>query len=214
MHVIIVLTFIFLNSCSEVKQDLNVQGKDVTSISDTCADPDANSECCFINMPEEISSVINIADENEPGNKMIIKGRLLKNDNITPLNDVIIYVYHTDNNGYYSKKGNEKGVQKYHGHLHGWGKTDESGNFEIHSIKPARYPGNKFPAHIHAVLKIPGKTPFYINDFVFKDDDLVNESYINSLRDPGGTGVIDLKKNAENLLTGERIILIDLDKTD
>lgn len=214
MYAIIFLTFALLYSCSDGKQNISVQGKENVNLSDTCGDGDANTECCFVHMPEEVNSIIKIAHENEPGNRILIKGKILMNDSLTPIQDVFIYAYHTDNNGYYSKKGNEKGVHKFHGRLHGWGKTDAFGNFEISSIKPARYPENRFPAHIHAVLKIPGKIPFYINDFVFKDDALVNESYVNSLYAPGGSGVIELKKNAENILTGERIIILDLNKID
>ena len=214
MYAIIFVTFVFLYSCSDGKENSNFQGKEMVNLSDTCADPDADAECCFVNMPEGVNYIINIADEDEPGNRILIKGRILMSDSLTPIQDVTIYAYHTDNNGYYSKKGNEKGVQKFHGRLHGWGKTDSSGNYEIRSIKPARYPENRFPAHIHAVLKISGKTPFYINDFVFKDDSLVNESYVNTLHAPGGNGVIELKNNTDNILTGERLIILDLNKID
>lgn len=208
MIFIILLLSLSLNSCSDSRQNETLNTGRLQK--DTCDDADADAECCFLNMPENLNRVINIAGQDEPGRRMNIKGKILMDDSITPLSDVIIYAYHTDNSGYYTKIGNEKGIQKWHGHLHGWGKTDASGNYEINSIRPARYPENRFPAHIHAVLKIPGKIPFYINDFVFKDDSLVNENYTGSLISQGGTGIVELKENPEKVLLGERNIILNI----
>lgn len=160
-------------------------------------------------MPETLTNILDIADKNEPGERMIIKGTVFREDGISPYPDVIIYAYHTDNSGHYSKKGSEKGIQKWHGHLHGWAKTNNEGRYEIHSIRPGRYPGGGAPAHIHSAIKEPGKMePVYINDFVFKDDNLVDDNYLSSLRSKGGTGVVDLKKNEFDVWTGERDIIL------
>lgn len=110
--------------------------------------------------------------------------------------------------GYYSKKGNKTGIQKWHGHLHGWCNTNSKGYYEIHSIRPVRYPDNSMPAHIHTALKTNSREMFYINHLVFKDDDLVNEKYLSSLGNAGGTGVVDITKNPENVWTGKRDIVI------
>jgi protocatechuate 3,4-dioxygenase beta subunit len=149
-----------------------------------------------------------IAGLNEPGEKLIITGTIFKADSVTTFPDVILYAYHTDHTGHYSKKGDETGVQKWHGHLHGWCKTGSNGQYEIRSIRPARYPGNAIPAHIHAAFKTPDGQMNYINEFVFKDDSLVNEKYLSSLSDAGGTGVVDLKKTAQNTWTGKRDLII------
>ena len=108
----------------------------------------------------------------------------------------------------YSKKGNETGIQKWHGRLHGWLKTDNKGYYEIRSIRPARYPGNAIMAHIHAAIKLDDGPAFHINDFVFKDDVLVNEEYLSRLNNIGGTGVVDVKKEG-NIWIGIRDITIE-----
>lgn len=175
---------------------------------DTCDNPDAKINCCFVNMPSKLKNVMTIGGQNEPGDKLIITGTLFKSDGVTPYPNVIFYAYHTDNSGHYSKKGDEKGFQKWHGHLHGWCKSDGDGMYEIHTIRPARYPDNSMPAHIHAAFKLPDGQMDYINDFVFNDDSLVNEKYLSSLSNLGGTGVVDIQKTAKKIWTGKRDLIL------
>lgn len=176
---------------------------------DLCDNPDAEINCCFVNMPSTLTTVMKVAKPNEAGEKLIITGTIFKSDGITPYPGVILYAYHTDNTGHYTKKGNETGFQKWHGYLHGWCKTDINGKYEIHSIRPARYPDNTMPAHIHSAVKTPNsKQPFYINDFVFQDDSLVNQSYLSTLTLTGGTGVVNVQKNTSGIWIGTRNITI------
>lgn len=201
---IIFLVLIFISAnCSKGKMETS----NVTSVRDTCENPDADISCCFVNMPERLNSVMKIATENETGKRMIIKGRISKEDG-SPFSGIIVYAYHTDNSGIYPKKGNETGLQKWHGYLHGWCITDENGRYEIHSIKPGRYPSNNAPAHIHAALKFPDGTMTFVNDFVFTDDQFVNENYLSRLHYPGDNGVIELKMN-DGILIGERQTTLD-----
>lgn len=202
----LLLTFMF--SCRQAPQNSSKAQTAVQIKQDTCNDPDANINCCFVNMPSNPTHVMTIADSNEPGEKLLITGTVTKSSG-TPYPNVIMYAYHTDNTGHYAKKGNETGFQKWHGHLHGWCKTDNLGRYEIHSIRPARYPDNSMPAHIHAAIKLPdGSEPFYINDFVFKDDNLVTEKYISSLTNAGGTGVVDVTRSGNGIWTGKRNIVL------
>lgn len=140
-----------------------------------CSGPDSDIECSFINMPKDISHIMSIADESEPGERIIIKGRFLKPDGKTPQPDVLMYAYHTNAGGVYPKKGDEKGIQKWNGYLHGWIKSNESGEYEIHTIRPGSYPNSSNQAHIHAALKPPASAPYYISDFLFKDDPLLKD---------------------------------------
>lgn len=172
---------------------------------DPCDNPDAPIGCCFVNMPERLTPIMAIADSAEKGTRIIIKGQLLQTDGQTPYRGVILYAYQTDANGYYSKTGREKGVQKWHGRLHGWCISGANGEYEIHTIRPARYPSNTIPAHIHAAVKEPGGEMYYLNDYVFADDDLINERYLSRLRDSGDNGVITLQPNTEGILEGQRI---------
>lgn len=180
----------------------------VQSSADDCDNPDADVECCFAGIPPNLSAVMAIADTKEPGERLIISGTVFKADGKTPYPGLILYAYHTDNTGRYSKSGKETGIHKRHGRLHGWCKTDSRGHYEIHSIRPAHYPGNTIPAHIHAAVKTPAGESFYINDFVFSDDSLVDERYLSRLRGIGGNGVVSLKKDGRNTWTGKRDIIV------
>lgn len=198
---------LFMGSCGEK----NSSGTFVSALQrDTCDSPDANINCSFIYMPAKLNYHMTLADSKEPGERLIIKGTIFKEDGKTPYPGVVLYAYQTDNKGYYSKKGKERGVQKWHGHLHGWCKTDERGRYEISSVRPAPYPGNTAPAHIHLVVREPhnGKS-YYISDIVFKDDKLVTARYLSSGSSmKGGPGVVDLKKSEEGIWKGERNITL------
>lgn len=176
---------------------------------DPCDDPDAAVECCFAHMPLQLTHVMVIADSSEPGERLILRGTIYRADGKTPYPGVILYAYHTDHRGYYSKRGNERGIHKWHGHLHGWCRTDDRGAYEIRTIRPARYPSGRAPAHIHAAIQEPGgKEPYYITDFVFADDDLVDRDYLERLSGVGGSGVVSLRSEAHGGLHGSRDLVL------
>ncbi|MES2778065.1 MAG: intradiol ring-cleavage dioxygenase [Bacteroidota bacterium] len=161
-----------------------------------CEDPDGNIECCFANMPGNLSAVVQVK-KRDAGELLTINGRLFHADGATPFARVIMYAYHTDSTGRYTKRGDETGIQKFHGHLHGWAKTDDSGRYTIKTIRPASYPNSTIPAHIHAAIKEPSGKTYYISDFVFEGDPFVTRQYLQSLekwKHPGSTGIVTLRK--------------------
>lgn len=167
---------------------------------DLCDDDNENLPCCFINMPKELSHRITIADRNEPGERMYIKGAIYKSDHKTPYANVILYAYHTNEKGIYPKNGNEVGIHKWHGYLHSWGRTNQKGEFEINTIRPAQYPSRTIPAHIHIVVKEPNGRTYYSNDIMFADDNLV--------KNKNEEGVITVSKNNSGVWEGSRIIYL------
>ncbi len=171
-----------------------------TPTADECAADNENLACCFLNAPKELSHVITIADNREPGERMVVKGKVTLADRKTPAPQVIIYAYHTDEKGIYPKKGNETGIHKWHGYLHSWGKTNQRGEFEIRSIRPAQYPSRDFPAHVHLVIKEPSGRIYYVADITFDDDPLV--------RNKKEEGVITVKKNHAGMWEGFRTIVL------
>jgi len=206
---LIIIYFLVLTSLTSCAQDSTTNEASLSTIQrDTCDGPDADINCCFRSMPEDLTSIMNIAGKDEPGERMVIRGTLFKPDGKTPYPNVIMYAYHTDNKGMYSKKGHEKGIQKWHGHLHGWCRTDKNGFYEIQSIRPLPYPGNEWAAHIHAAIKEPGKEPYYITDFVFEDDPLVGPDYKGNSNFPGGSGIVRLTKDQNGILVGNRDLIL------
>ena len=201
---LLVLTFFSCGQTSSTRHNKQT----ITAQKDTCDSPDANINCCFINLPTTLNSIMNIDILKETADKLIISGTIFKADGKTPYPDIILYAYHTDSKGYYSKKGDETGVQKWHGRLHGWCKTDKNGHYEIHTIRPALYPDNSMPAHIHAAIYTDTGQMLWITDYVFKDDSLADENYLSSLTNVGGTGVVDIDKNSDSIWIGKRDIVL------
>lgn len=177
---------------------------------DTCDDNDANPRCCFRDMPDSLTAIMKIAGKDEPGERIAISGRMLNPDGKTPCAGVLLYAYHTDATGRYSPKGGEKGIQKKHGYLHGWCRSDREGRYEIHSIHPASYPDSRIEAHIHAVVWEPGgKEPYFINEFVFDDDPFVNARYrAVEMKKGKESSVVKLRKDPEGVWVGERDIVL------
>ena len=203
------LLFIVLFSCGETTSPRQASKPDPQVVADTCDSPDASINCSFINMPASLTNTMTIAGTNDRGDKLIISGFVYKADGSTPYPGITIYAYHTDSKGYYSKSGTETGAQKWHGRLHGWCKTDSNGYYRIQTIRPARYPDNSMPAHIHAAIKKDDGQMYWISDFVFEDDDLVNEKYLSGIVNMvGGTGVVNIQRDAGGTWRGTRNIVL------
>jgi protocatechuate 3,4-dioxygenase beta subunit len=182
-----------------------------TTVKDTCDDSDANPRCCFNQMPDQLSSILTIAPEDEPGQRIKIEGRFFQQDGKTPYANVLVYAYQTDCTGRYTRKGDETGILRWHGRLHAWGRTDATGRYEIQSIRPAAYPGRSNPAHIHAVVWEPGagKEPYYIPDFLFADDPLLSaRERADGLNNPTRSPVVTLTKQESGPHTGKRDIIL------
>lgn len=148
-------------------------------------------ELMYIDMPPEIESIDTSAGWAEAGQKLLITGKALMQDGKTPAPDVIIYYWQTDNNGYYSPRAGMNEQAKRHGHIRGWVKTDSAGNYAIYTIRPAPYPKQTMPAHIHISIKEPSiKNEYYIDELVFDDDKLLTTEKRNALENRGGSGVL------------------------
>ncbi|HZH95776.1 MAG TPA: hypothetical protein VEY06_07825, partial [Flavisolibacter sp.] len=111
----------------------------------------------------------------------------------------------------------------WHGYNRGFLKTNNKGEYEINTIKPAPYPARIEPAHIHCIVKsAEQKRCYYIADFVFTGDELLTPQYWNATSkfwtstgvdnnpDYGG---IPLNKTSANLWEGKRDITL-LDEYD
>ena len=166
-------------------------------------------EAMFEGMPSQLDWQTKIAPVDEPGEVMTISGTIYKADGKTPAAGVILYLYHTDNKGIYSPGPNQK-VAKRHGHLRGWMKTDATGRYQFTSIRPASYPSRQAPQHIHPLIKEPGVSLYWIDEFVFDDDELLSKDEISRNQKRGGSGVIHLTKNEKGEWTGKRDIILGM----
>lgn len=139
--------------------------------------------------------------------KLKITGTVYMNDGKTPAENVILYIYHTNENGIYETKGNEQGWAKRHGYIRGWVKTEKNGKYGFYTFKPAPYPNGRAANHIHIIVVEPHKNEYYIDDFMFETDSLLTKQEKNRLSQRGGSGIIALEKQNELLLMKRDIIL-------
>ena len=140
--------------------------------------------------------------------KLKVSGTIYEKDGQTPAANVILYVYHTDEEGIYPSKGTEKNWERRHGHLRTWLKTDQQGHYSLYTGQPASYPGRTIPAHIHAIILEPNGRYYYVEDYYFAEDPYLtkNETHIAAPR--GGTkGVLQLRQEG-NLWVAKRDFIL------
>jgi protocatechuate 3,4-dioxygenase beta subunit len=195
-----------LNSCA---QNNSQNQPSQSTASKPADDPCEGCEAIFESpvTPENLTNLSWLPDWNDKGPKLAVNGTVYKSDGKTPAQGVIIYIYHTDQKGVYPVRGDEKGWAKRHGYLRGWMKTDEKGFYKFFTLKPASYPGREAPAHIHAIIKEPGKDPYWIDDYLFDDDPILTTADRNRLRNRGGSGILKTVQ-AEEILKAERNIYL------
>ena len=166
-------------------------------------------ELIYDGMPQQLSWQTAIASASEPGERMEISGIIYQKDGRTPASNVILYVYHTDAKGLYSPAPDATGPARRHGHLRGWMKTNERGEYKFTSIRPAQYPSRQIPAHIHPIIKEPDKNEYYIDEYLFDDDPILARQQ-QKQESRGGSGIIHLTKNSQDVWVGRRDIILGL----
>ncbi|MBL7995293.1 intradiol ring-cleavage dioxygenase [bacterium] len=170
--------------------------------------PDCNW-CGAEEAPANLTSYVTIAPADEPGVRIAIKGKLYWSDGKTPAAGVIVYLYHTNAEGLYKKKGNETGNGRRHGYLRAWLKSSVDGSYEFETIRPASYPNGTEAQHIHITVKPPGKEEIALDSFMFDDDPLLTAERIKRLKQVGdsGSGILSLK-SADGRIVGYRDIVL------
>jgi len=155
---------------------------------------------------EQLSNMVWLSDWEWKGQKLAVNGTVFRPDGSRAAN-VVIYIYHTDSTGVYPTKGDEKGVAKKHGYLRGWMKTNERGEYKFFTLRPGSYPKSRNPAHIHAIVKEPGKLEYWIDDYLFDDDPFLTATERQKLQNRGGNGILTIK-DVGNMVKAERNIYL------
>lgn len=87
-----------------------------------------------------------LADDAEPGQRLVVSGRVTRADGRTPVPGITVYAYQADATGRYSAKPGPDNNQAPR--LCGILRTDPAGNFRIESVRPGSYGGGG-AAHMH-----------------------------------------------------------------
>ena len=89
---------------------------------------------------------ITVAAPDEPGQRMVVEGRVLAADGERAIAGATVFVFHTDAEGYYSPGG----MDESNARLCGLMLTDAEGRYRFETIKPARYATGDGPRpHVH-----------------------------------------------------------------
>jgi protocatechuate 3,4-dioxygenase, beta subunit len=159
-------------------------------------------------MPASIDAVDTSAGWFEPGQQLLVTGFVYQKDGIAAAPDVIIYYWQADYRGYYSPAPNIPAKAKRHGHIRGWVKTSTDGHYAIYTSRPAPYPGEKIPAHIHLSIKEPGiANEYYIDDWVFDDDTLLTKEIRTKTENRGGSGIMTVLASDRQQIAEHNIVL-------
>jgi len=157
----------------------------------------------------DLKSLDTIPGYNEHQPKLKISGTVFQSDGMTPAENVILYLYHTNRDSIYNPSVNPVGWEKRHGQHRGWLKTDSDGDYTFYTFRPTPYPKAQESEHIHIYIKEPDKIPYYIDNYIFMDDPTLNKKDATSQNNRGGAGLIRLNyKNG--ILTGSRDIILGL----
>lgn len=200
-----IFLFISLVAISAACYGQQVKQSTDHAIADHCDGCDLMYE--GIPLLSNISSETSLAKKDEPGTRLKISGTVYKPDGKTPAKDIVLYIYHTDAQGLYSVAQDQVHAKR-HGHLRGWVRTNERGEFKINSIRPSAYPRENIPAHIHIFVKERGKTLYYIDEVWFDDDPLITSEMKRKAQQRGGDLLIHLTQDSKKIWKGELTITL------
>jgi len=167
--------------------------------------------CGMQDAPDSLSWSIQIAAASEPGDRLVVEGTVYREDTVTPAKGVLVYVYHTNAEGVYPKRGDETDNAALHGYLHGWMLTDSEGRYRFATIRPAPYEthGGE-PAHVHYTIQAPGQREYWLNAAWFSDDPRVTTDNRAALQRTGGfSNVMVVSCDASGVWRGRRDIILE-----
>lgn len=148
-------------------------------------------EIMYAGMPTRMNSTDTSMGWQDARMKLVVTGTVYQSDGRSPAPNVIVYYWQTDEQGYYSKNSVLKGTAARHGARRGWMKTGADGKYALYTNRPAPYPRDDMPAHIHLAIKEPNlPNEYYVDELVFDDDRLLTTARRKALENRGGSGVL------------------------
>ena len=148
-------------------------------------------DAIFQGRPARLSASVRIGRPDEAGEPLVLEG-VVRDASRRPRAGVIVYVHHTDARGEYPREGAYPAPEaRRHGRLRGFARTDAAGRYRFETIRPASYPGQRIPQHIHVQVLEPGRCHYSIDDVLFTDDPLLTPAQRKRTEAPrGGLGIV------------------------
>lgn len=170
--------------------------------------PCEGCEAVFEYDTKALSPVDTLPDFFEVGQKIKLTGTIYQNDGKTPAKDVILYFYHTNQEGLYLNKNKESNWSERHGYIRGWIKTNVDGKYSIYTLKPGAYPGRSNPPHIHPTILEPNGKYYWVESYHFKGDPFLIENELNPKSPRGGSsGLMTLTEEGNHWIAKRDYIL-------
>jgi protocatechuate 3,4-dioxygenase beta subunit len=160
--------------------------------------------------PMTLSSSARIGPGVDRGEPLRLTGTVYRPDGRTPAPGVVLYAYQTNAEGRYANGSPGTEPSRRHGRLRGWLKTGPDGRYRFDTIKPAPYPNDTLPAHVHFTVLEPGRRPYWIDDLVFAGEFGVTDAYRKALTNKGGDGVVTLRRDPDGALVARRDIVLEV----
>lgn len=178
--------------------------KSVCVFAVSCAAAPLSSACSGhqVEAQAQQPSAISIVAPLEPGTRIHLSGTIV-DLNGKPLSGVKMFLYHTDNTGYYSRPVNNPRQARLNGTL--W--SNALGQYSFSTIKPAHYGdvSSPPPMHIHVHLQQPGGPDHWVESFYFEDDPRLRTEELTHSRELGRfANVISLASSSNGVLKGVR----------
>lgn len=165
-------------------------------------------ELMYEGMPEQIMHEDISIGWTKGKQKLVLTGKVYQLDGKTPASGVILYYWHTDDEGLYASSIKTPIKAKEHGQLRGWVKSDAYGNYSIKTSRPAAYPNDNIPQHIHLSIKEPDIPNEYFADLYFDDDPLyLTHKKKNGKLDRAGTELLRVVLDNDIQIAEHNIVL-------
>lgn len=136
-----------------------------------------------INLESGQRGFIQLAKREEPGEPLVIYGKVIDLKTNQPVQNASLFLYQTDSSGIYNAAGGPDDQARIRGTI----QTNESGCFKINTILPGDYPGQKNSRHLHYIINANGykelKSLLFFKGFTTEN-----------ITSEGPLAVVDIKK--------------------
>lgn len=126
-----------------------------------------------------------LASPSEPGEPLVISGRVLAGDGCSPLADAIVDAWHANAQGEYYNVGNQRRDPPAEYQLRGRVRTSRDGEYRFETILPGTYSlgASTRPRHVHFVVSHPAAAElvtqmYFAGDPHLEHDGLAKESLV------------------------------------